>query len=450
MNNLFKSFKLSSDEPGLIVPSISKYSAWPTIRRDPNNGNLLLVYTEKNHHVSNSSRLILLTYNIKDKEPFWTKKELAYSLPDSIPNHNALPKGGSITTGYTTKKVIVTWGHSNNYYYKNTHPSSDDDWHDIRDCWDQEYKSKVDVDILQLIYEWINECKVDYPELVDLISGGCANPDGNIKIGWHELIDISKPYLPIENPHPRIPSGAMHGGIELGNGKFLFVGGEYFLTSDDTYGTGIIAEIEDYRTDKRIFLKHLSIIHKDINNNNLYSLKEPSLVEYFYNPKINNSNLLVVFRNEVSNEKPLLDYGFYSSRSINSGVDWSPPTRLSLKYRDENGNERDIEYYDSDAPEIIKLNDGRLLLTFSSRRDSGVLNKCKIYTSISTNSGVTWETAKLIASFDSHPSNCGCPSSVQLEDNSIITVWYQSASCALCDNTYPLDMTWLYARKWIP
>jgi len=71
---------------------------------------------------------------------------------------------------------------------------------------------------------------------------------------------------------------------------------------------------------------------------------------------------------------------------------------------------------------LSRLNDGRLLLTYGNRAAGryGVLAK------YSSDSGVTWSTPVRLT--DALNLDCGYPSSVPLQDGSIVTVWYSKSS----------------------
>lgn len=70
---------------------------------------------------------------------------------------------------------------------------------------------------------------------------------------------------------------------------------------------------------------------------------------------------------------------------------------------------------------LTRLADGKLLTTFSSRRDPW-----DIRAAVSTDHGKTWSASFPIASIALGPkSDFGYPSTIQLKDGSLVTVWYE-------------------------
>jgi hypothetical protein len=68
---------------------------------------------------------------------------------------------------------------------------------------------------------------------------------------------------------------------------------------------------------------------------------------------------------------------------------------------------------------LLRLTDGRLLMTYGHRR-APLGNQARL----STDHGVTW-SEPMILSGDGNSGDLGYPSTVQLADGSLLTVWYE-------------------------
>jgi hypothetical protein len=73
---------------------------------------------------------------------------------------------------------------------------------------------------------------------------------------------------------------------------------------------------------------------------------------------------------------------------------------------------------------LLRLNDGRILMTYGHRRKP-YGNQARV----SSDEGATWSET-MILSGDGTGTDLGYPSTVQLDDNSLVTVWYEK----LADN----------------
>ena len=72
--------------------------------------------------------------------------------------------------------------------------------------------------------------------------------------------------------------------------------------------------------------------------------------------------------------------------------------------------------YHLHPPHLLRLKDGRILLTYGNRRDGG------IETCLSNDDGKTWAPAQRI--FTTAPGDMGYPSTAQLPDGKLVTVFY--------------------------
>lgn len=71
-------------------------------------------------------------------------------------------------------------------------------------------------------------------------------------------------------------------------------------------------------------------------------------------------------------------------------------------------------------PHLLVLADGRMVVTYGRRKEPFSERAC-----VSTDGGATWDTANEITLCDAVSTDHGYPSSVQLADGSILTVYYQ-------------------------
>ncbi|HEX6371502.1 MAG TPA: exo-alpha-sialidase [Longimicrobium sp.] len=107
--------------------------------------------------------------------------------------------------------------------------------------------------------------------------------------------------------------------------------------------------------------------------------------------------LLAVFRSE--------DGYLRESASSDGGRTWSQPRKPGLW---------------GVPPHLLRLDDGRVLLTRGYRRD-----RMGVRYALSTDEGRSWqEEVEGVLADDSETEDCGYPSTVQLQDGSLLTVYY--------------------------
>jgi len=116
--------------------------------------------------------------------------------------------------------------------------------------------------------------------------------------------------------------------------------------------------------------------------------------------------------------------GLRIARSTDAGYTWSEPEFLT-------GAER----HPADA---IRLEDGKILMTYSNRKAP-----FGVHALISLDDGHTWDTNRVLAlTADSSTWDCGYPSSVQLRDGRILTLYYAIDSMGMIKNgeRYPVAL----------
>lgn len=147
-------------------------------------------------------------------------------------------------------------------------------------------------------------------------------------------------------------------------------------------------------------------------------------------PALDDDHLIAVMRSMRENGVYGTGEALFQTDSADGGATWSKPQRLTL---------------DRQHPaDLIRLRDGSLLLTYGNRIDANRVveanlsqeehivdgdavesrNGAKIL--VSTDNGRTWGPDGGLALYEGCISDdCGYPSSVQLDDGTIVTVLYE-------------------------
>ena len=214
----------------------------------------------------------------------------------------------------------------------------------------------------------------------------------------------------------RVPVMTPHGGVLLKDGRIMVVGihdgqvdgrfkGEPGFASR-SYG---VAVSED---DGRSF-RNLS----DIPLGSVlphWSLGEQTVFE------ASDGTLTALFRYELPPDGPLVDgkpfdgnthnestYPRYMLKSVSSdgGRTWSPLERTNV---------------DGFPPHVLRLGDGRLLLTYASR----TTGKRGIYAVLSADDGKTWDVGNELRLMATKAEDIGYPSTVENPDGTFVTVFY--------------------------
>ena len=115
------------------------------------------------------------------------------------------------------------------------------------------------------------------------------------------------------------------------------------------------------------------------------------------------------------------DLHLLQSVSKDGGRTWSPLGKTSL---------------DGYPSHLTRLSDGRILCVYACRKPG----REGEYAAVSDNGGKTWDAVPEILLSRGTCSDIGYPSSVQLPDGSILTVYYQSAR--------HFELPVLMATKW--
>lgn len=199
----------------------------------------------------------------------------------------------------------------------------------------------------------------------------------------------------------RLAGTAPHGSIVLKDKRLLLVGRE--MAGDK----GLIAE--ESRDDGRSW----QVIGRvPISAEEQYThYHEPHVVE------LPDGKLVAMFRYQPPDKE---QHFMRQSESADGGKTWSQ-TRATPLW--------------GYPPHLIRLDDGRLVVTYGRRKAPFSERAC-----ISRDGGATWDADREITLCEAVNTDLGYPASVQLEDGSIITVYYQDPG--------PDQDTSLWATHW--
>lgn len=185
----------------------------------------------------------------------------------------------------------------------------------------------------------------------------------------------------------RTAGTAPHGPISLKNGDLLYVA---TLEKDRKYS--IVAEKS---TDDGKSWKVIGEISRP--KDYIASLVEPHVVE------LKSGKLIAMIRNEP---KDISQCFLLQSESTDGGKTWSTMYNTGIW---------------GYPPHLIQLSNGWLLVVYGHRRDPFSERAC-----ISRDEGKTWDIENEIILSNAASRDLGYPSSVQLDDESILTVFYQA------------------------
>ncbi len=183
----------------------------------------------------------------------------------------------------------------------------------------------------------------------------------------------------------KLPGHAPHGPIELSDGRLLYVGSRGHWVAEST---------DDGRTWKKIGSIPRSASLSAV-------LDEPHAVEAA------DGKLLTLFRYEP----PQADQRFmHQSESTDGGKTWSTAHPTTI--------------WADNPPHLIRLKDNRLLVVYGRRTPPYGQRACVSH----DDGGAAWDSENEIILGEAPNNDLGYPASVQLDDGSILTVYYQPDS----------------------
>lgn len=186
----------------------------------------------------------------------------------------------------------------------------------------------------------------------------------------------------------RTAATAPHGPIQLRDGRLLYIGNGVW----NGKSTMLIEESADDGRTWRV----LTTIPKPVEIATDAGLSEPHMVELV------SGKLIAMVRHEPKDRQCFL----LQSESTDGGKTWSPLTKTGIW---------------GYPPHLTQLKNGWVLVTYGYRLEPYTQRAC-----ISRDEGKTWDIENQITLANALGPDMGYPSSVQLDDGSILTVYYQA------------------------
>ena len=187
---------------------------------------------------------------------------------------------------------------------------------------------------------------------------------------------------------------APHGPVQLTDGRLLYVGNlEY---TGQPANRVCVEESRDEGKRWKLIGEITLPLDKTI------EFCEPHACE------VSADKIIVVLRKNCDVEKR----GMYQTESIDGGYTWSQPKEIPDK------NALPIKGY---PPHLLKLQDGRILLSYGYR-----LEPFGERALMSHDKGETWDVENEIAISNAPNGDLGYPSSIELSDGRVLTVYYQA------------------------
>ncbi len=191
------------------------------------------------------------------------------------------------------------------------------------------------------------------------------------------------------------PVSAPHGANVLSNGDLIYAG----TMRDESAGVPVVAVARS--SDQGITWKVIHSVAAHVAGDGPTTEKggrlcEPHIVE------VSPGRLLVMARYQATDhDKRIL----WQMSSDDGGKTWTPPASSNV-----------LGY----PPHLLKLNDGRILVSYAVRRTNPGQRFC-----VSNDGGKTWDPSNEFRLPEGPSGDLGYPSSAQLNDGSIISVYYQ-------------------------
>ena len=194
-----------------------------------------------------------------------------------------------------------------------------------------------------------------------------------------------------------------HGPIELSDGRLLYAGKRW----RDTDLVGVVESTDDGRSWH--WVTHLPFM----DDHSLSKYGEPHLVQTA------DGRLIAQVRN---NQEPY-EGETLQTESDDGGRSWTPMHPIGVW---------------GVPSHLLRLSDDRLLMTYGYRREP-FGNQARI----SEDDGETWSDPMTISD-DGGGWDLGYPSTVQMDDGSLLTVWYES----MADDDRPIPKAVLRQARW--
>ncbi len=197
----------------------------------------------------------------------------------------------------------------------------------------------------------------------------------------------------------RAPGTTPHGPIQLSDGRLFFLGN---TGHDRQYRTTVIAASvseDEGRTWKVVGTVPMFLQVETAAPGGYAFLAEPHVIE------VSPGHLLSMARYE---ERPYVEGRrrclLWQFTSVDGGVTWTEPTPTEILGK---------------PPHLLKLHDGRILVTYGYRHPPFGQRAC-----VSDDGGVTWGDMMILRA-DAPNGDLGYPATVQRDDGTLLTVYYQ-------------------------
>jgi hypothetical protein len=190
----------------------------------------------------------------------------------------------------------------------------------------------------------------------------------------------------------RCPVNSPHGPIQLADGRVLYAGKELWHGENRI---GVCESVDDGRSWRWL----AAIPTREGDDHRAY--------HELHVAEAGDGRLIVQIRNHNKAEL----HETLQSESADGGKSWSVPRSIGVW---------------GFPSHLLRLKDGRLLMTYGYRRKP-FGNQARI----SADHGRTW-SEPMIVSGDNPGTDLGYPSTVQLDDGSLLTVWYEKMESMTC------------------
>ena len=372
----------------VICKQPGRYIGWPTIAKTPR-GQLLVAFSgDRDAHVDPFGKTMIVRSGDDGKS--WSAPELINDTP--LDDRDA----GLCACGDGT--VVVSWFTS--HYQKETYMNR---MRDKPAGEKQRWEEKLNSVTIEDIRRWAGENIGD---------------NGRYECGYwvRRSTDEGRTW---EEP-VRTPGSAPHGPAELSDGRLMYVGAEINRKLLGREGDIVAAESRDRG-------KTWSVAGR-INMYPAYRGEAPDGYAYLCEPHVVETSpgrLLGMARYEEipRQEGERTRCVLWQFTSEDGGRSWTEPRPTEILGK---------------PPHLTRLDDGRILVTYGYRHKPFGERAC-----LSADGGESWDYDNEIILRDDAPSgDLGYPASVQLDDGSILSVYYQQEKRS--------EKTCLMATQWRP
>lgn len=352
--------RIISRKHGIVYSDPERFQAWSSIDKRPN-GELLVVFSDRLHHVDPTGRIMLT--RSRDGGYTWSDAQVIYDSPldDRDPGITILPDD----------TVIVTWFCSTAF----ANPK-----HCDPDCiasWPEAIASLTP----ELIAQW------EHPWLI-------RSPDGGKN--WEDPVQL--PFIMEQGP------------TLLHNGQLLGI--TYHSWKDSSYLVGAMISEDRGNT------------WHPVGEIPSPKLSEGGTLDEPHALQLCSGKILAAFRyynpdREWKKTHSLLDRVWFSE-SNDGGKTWSPAEIRRVIREDIPDTALEGSAH---PPHLLQLKNGTVLCTYGRRQ----VEHYRIRGCLSFDEGATWDYESELMIQKLPRSDDGYPASVELEDGTIVTVYYQKA-----------------------